>query len=486
MVKGLKGLAAILVLSGAAFAANYTGTIVDGEYKGLADVTVQNGSATTTTDAQGKFTLDVTTPVVGHQPYAIDKDIHSVEVLTLSGRVINRFAVTSEIVNVNVPDRGIYIVRTLGGKHSLTRRMFIDQNAQFPLTKIEGVVAQAKTGATPMPIVMTKTGYAQKTFLVDTDVQNRKFNFGSPIGRVFNPKAYPEYTGFQLELAEDFSAPIALNKADAVWRAGDGTWPDNATRFAPEAIAFVDGKMEITMDKMNMPASNSETEGENFNSGVAPAGRVAAKFYRSGEFRSQKQAYRYGRYEVNIDPPDADTTKAGSALAFIATMFAYHTPAETNWREADIEVVGDLTRFNPASTQHKQLTNVFFNNNNPNWAPTAENPIYQSIPNVNLRNANTLAFEWVPDTLRWYLNDVLFRTYVTNQKTAVEVSALPAKILMNFWICPCGVGGNDKLYSANKYPIKVKYDFFRFYRWDKDANFDPKVCTTTTGLNCPK
>jgi beta-glucanase (GH16 family) len=193
-----------------------------------------------------------------------------------------------------------------------------------------------------------------------------------------------------------------------------------------------------------------------------------ARTIASGEIRSRNTDFRYGRYEVTIDPPDKGSAP-GNGAGFLAAMFTWHTPRDVNWREIDIEVMGN----NDAGF----LTNLFFANNQPQYSPNIEKPNPNTKPAAafNSKAANKYAFEWLPGKVNWYVNDALVRTLsenpadgAANYLGSLKVSKLGSKVVMNFWsLNNASVGG---LMSTNQYPMEAKFDNFRYYRWDEDGD----------------
>src|SRR5450432_1188783 len=141
--------------------------------------------------------------------------------------------------------------------------------------------------------------------------------------------AYPKRTGFTLYLVEELNAPLDLDK-DPLWTWGDGTIDDGLARFGEDAITFADGKMKITISKGDTPAGRSIVK-----LGAPPGAMVQAKTLKSGEFRSKYNMFRYGRYEVSMKAPAAESN-------FVLSMFSFRTPHYQEWREIDFELVADL------------------------------------------------------------------------------------------------------------------------------------------------
>src|SRR5262249_18402655 len=164
---------------------------------------------------------------------------------------------------------------------------------------------------------------------------------------------YPTYPGFTLYLVEEFNAPIDLDK-DLLWTWGDGSIDDGLIRFGEDAISFADGHMKISVTPGVTPAGMSITK-----LGQAPGAMVPMKTLKSGEFRSKYNMFRYGRYEVSMRAPTAESN-------FILSMFSFRTPHYQEWREIDFELVADL----PASLS----TNVIIGMNMTGYNPLAEEP----------------------------------------------------------------------------------------------------------------
>jgi beta-glucanase (GH16 family) len=155
-----------------------------------------------------------------------------------------------------------------------------------------------------------------------------------------------------------------------------------------------------------------------------PAGAVGAKAVRSGELRTRFNNFRYGRYEARFKPP----TSSGN---FIATLFTLRTPKFQEWREIDIEVTADRPQ--------GVLTNVIFANNVFSWNASIEDrverfPAGESTRGLPAGFANqeafhTYAFEWLPDRVTWFVDDVSVRHRDDRYPCATPPDCLPAEDL---------------------------------------------------------
>lgn len=275
-----------------------------------------------------------------------------------------------------------------------------------------------------------------------------------------HPKAgfdYPKYDGFTLTLAEEFEKPIDLDK-DPIWTWSDGGLGEGQVRFVEEAIKFKD-------DKLILEAKETEKsplyECSHANAGTPPG----PKNLTSGELRTRRNMFRYGRYEVSMKAPTVQPGNTTINGNYIATMFVYKDASARHWREVDIEVVGNA----PDAV----VTNVLYADNASRWYQEMAADAINFMDGVNVRESfNTYAFEWLPDSITFYFNGKEFRKYNNFQKPGVGVPELPGKIMLSLWIFEGpmywfgGLEGNN-----NQYPMSVEYDWFRYYKWDGDDKY---------------
>jgi len=322
-------------------------------------------------------------------------------------------------------------------------------------------------------LVFTKAGYADKTLKVNSESVH--IGFGAPIARTFNPDDYPKYDGFNLELVEDWQSsqwPNGLTwdenykSNDAIWEPSDGGFTENLVRFQPEGIHFENDKLVLRIENKVIPNSPSWSEGQNYTDRQF-SDEIGEKPLMGGEVRTRENNYRYGLYEVRMKPPGRGTEQ-GTATGFLATMFTFHTPRNRFWRENDIEVEGCRT--------DSFMTNIFYANDASAWRPEFGAPIQQNqdyqgkMPkDYDPRDWHVYAMEWLPDKLTWLVDGEPVRTFRSGDKPGIKVGAISCKIVFNFWVCIDGnaIGGDP---VGNHYPIDLQYDWFRFYRWDKDGD----------------
>jgi beta-glucanase (GH16 family) len=267
--------------------------------------------------------------------------------------------------------------------------------------------------------------------------------------------SYPKYDGFSLYLVEEFNAPIALDE-DPLWTWGDGTIDDGLARFGEDAITFADGKMKIAITEGATPMSFAVVKGAD----------VAARTLKSGEFRSKYNMFRWGRYEVSMKAPTAESN-------FVLSMFTFRTPAPQEWREIDFELVANL----PASVS----TNVIIGQNMTGFVPTSQEVATtypfgaqpaMALPTGYASTAfHTYAFEALPDHITYFVDGVPVRTKqkgVGANKLIVPERSM--KVMFNNWVFNgTAFGGGDP--AKNVYPITGEYDWFRFYKWDQDTAY---------------
>jgi len=187
---------------------------------------------------------------------------------------------------------------------------------------------------------------------------------------------------------------------------------------------------------------------------------VSCKMLTSGEMRTRHNQFRYGRYEVRMKPPEVQAGNVDINGSYVATMFVYRDGKFRHWREIDVEVLGDGQTF----------TNVLVAENTTVYrAEIAAGDIYATDFNVRA-DFHTYAFEWLPDSVTWFIDDVEVRSF-TGQGN-VTVPELSTKILMSMWIwidSAWSFGGPDG--DNNRYPLKMEYEWFRYYKWDDDSSY---------------
>jgi hypothetical protein len=489
--------------------ADITGTVEDPGEDGIEGVRIQqlgDPDGAVLSGADGSFTLTTSQTVLKSRkarggvlltevPLAMGDDAF-LRIFTTSGRnIFNGTLSHDRNAVLRGLHKGIYWVKISSRDLDVKRSfVFMGEPIAFEAVAHTGTADELfkKFNAVqaPMPIVFSKDGYAVKTFMLE-DGQDYRIGFGAPIGRTFDPEAYPKYEGFNLEIAEEFTTtdwPDGLTwdgnfvSNDVVWEPSDGGFNENIVRFQPEGIHFENDMMVLRIE--NQPAAGNDSHSEGDNISDSDVLFVGDKAMSGGEVRSAENNYRFGRYEMRMKPPDPANGQPGTADGFLATMFIFHTPKQVNWRETDFEVLGN----NEILTQH------VYNNNTLSWCdPCAAGDTQHDLPgDFDFRDWHEYAFEWLPDQVNWYVDGQLIRTYnhpVDGQpdQSQTEIGWLSAKIIMNFWIFNPdwgGLGGNS---AANTYPIDNNYDWFRFYRWDQDGDKDTypeTVCRLSNSHNC--
>eukprot|EP00930_Biecheleria_cincta_P018284 TRINITY_DN14295_c0_g1_i1.p1 TRINITY_DN14295_c0_g1~~TRINITY_DN14295_c0_g1_i1.p1 ORF type:complete len:451 (-),score=68.47 TRINITY_DN14295_c0_g1_i1:183-1535(-) len=265
-------------------------------------------------------------------------------------------------------------------------------------------------------------------------------------------KSYPTYPGFTLTLVEEFDSPLDLD-SDAIWTWSDGGLSEGQVRFVKEQIQFRDGKMTITAQ----PDPGFETQ----TCSAAEVGEVGPKPLVSGEIRTRHNLFRYGRYEVRMKAPEVQPGNSQTNGNFISTMFVYRDAKFKHWREIDIEVTGD--------SPHSVTTNMLSADNTDQWSPRIAKAKGLRL-NQNARAVfNTYAFEWLPDSVSWFVNGVMVRKEQGGHNPPIP--DLSAKIMMNLWIFGPLANFGGKAIHNNRYPMTAEYDWFRFYKWDGETTY---------------
>ena len=185
-----------------------------------------------------------------------------------------------------------------------------------------------------------------------TDQKTLRSASGSVSGHPDPSKTYPSYPGFTLALVEEFDSPLDLD-SDPIWTWSDGGLFEGDVRFVKQQIRFEDGKMKISATKNPGYSTQACSHAE--------VGTVDHKPLVSGEFRSRRNIFRYGRYEVRMKAPDVQRGNPDVDGNFVATMFIFRDAKFRHWREIDIEVTGD--------SPNSVTTNVLRADNTEFWRP---------------------------------------------------------------------------------------------------------------------
>lgn len=254
-----------------------------------------------------------------------------------------------------------------------------------------------------------------------------------------------------MSLVEEFDEPLDLDN-DPIWTWSDGGLGEGIVRFVKEGVQFEDGKMKIyARDDLKVPiqqCSHAESD-------ILPPKRLT-----SGELRTRYNQFRYGRYEVSMKAPSVqpgDTTINGN---YIATMFVFRDAKFRHWREIDIEATGD----SPQSV----TTNVLHADNTAYWNPFIARAVEIRAPFNARDDFHTYAFEWLPESVTWYIDGEEVRSH--HCRDGVPVPDLSGKIMMNLWIFG-GDGFGGKEGDNNRWPMHTEYDWIRFYRWDGEETY---------------
>lgn len=214
-----------------------------------------------------------------------------------------------------------------------------------------------------------------------------------------NPMIYE----FDLNAEDD-----RMHKADG-WSNGEmfnNTWRANN-------VFFEDQKMNLLID----------LDGENAN-----------PLYSGGEYRSNDN-YHYGLYEVSMKPIKND--------GVVSSFFTYTWPSEDNpWDEIDIEFLGKDT----TSVQFNYFTNG-----------EGEHEYSYELGFDASEEYHTYAFEWLPDSITWFVDGKEIHTATENIPTT------PSKVMMNVWP---GIGVDSWLNEFDgNVPLIAKYDWFRITQY---------------------
>ncbi|CAE7378508.1 licB, partial [Symbiodinium sp. CCMP2456] len=246
--------------------------------------------------------------------------------------------------------------------------------------------------------------------------------------------------------AGEFDSPLDLD-SDPIWTWSDGGLFEGDVRFVKQQIRFEDGKMKISATKNPGYSTQACSHAE--------VGTVDHKPLVSGEFRSRRNIFRYGRYEVRMKAPDVQPGNPDVDGNFVATMFIFRDAKFRHWREIDIEVTGD--------SPNSVTTNVLRADNTEFWRPQIASVRETNVQGNARAEFHTYGFEWLPDRITWYIDGVPVRSHYGGNPPIPDKSA---KVMMNLWIFGPKANFGGRQIDNNRYPMTSEYDWFRFYKWD--------------------
>ena len=295
--------------------------------------------------------------------------------------------------------------------------------------------------------------------------------YGHPDPAITYPSFESSGFGKVPYLAEEFNEALNLN-GDAFWTWGDGALFDGQTHMVEKNIGFSNGHMVLSITNEAVAGGYSFSAADN----------VADKPVSAAEFRSIYNEFRYGRYEVRMK------SSPGGNNNFLHTMFAYRAPAYLLWREIDIELT--------ASPSNNFISNIIVAPKDTRvWNGGIEDSTrtypYEAsggpLPaGFNTQSDfHTYAFEWLPTSVKWYVDNTLVREKLNGQgKNNLIIPKESTKIIMNMWVFGNkNLGGGDP--AGNVYPITGEYDYFRYYRWDQEKTYPFDANGVRTAPNTP-
>jgi beta-glucanase (GH16 family) len=251
---------------------------------------------------------------------------------------------------------------------------------------------------------------------------------------------------------EEFDEPIDLDR-DMIWTWSDGGLSEGDVRFVKDQIKFSDGKMMIEV-------KHNDGKTPTQSCSHAEVGTVSYKPLLSGEMRTKYNMFRYGRYEASIKAPTPNSHRPDSSGNYISTVFVYRDAKYTHWREIDVEITAD--------DPHSVTSNMLNADHLSGWQPGIQLSTHGHFRDINTRTGfHTYAFEWLPDSIRWFIDGKQTRE---QKQGHLRIPDMSGKIMMNLWIFRGGGFGGGG-YHNNQYPMHSEYDWFRFYKWDNEQHY---------------
>lgn len=236
----------------------------------------------------------------------------------------------------------------------------------------------------------------------------------------------PTREGFTLLWEEHFDT-LDL----ARWQTGTHTFVENAAQFTTENVTLESGYLKLSLTALDPPSAE---------------GRSIA----GGELRTL-ESFSYGRFETR-----ARFARGSGVVSSLFTYYDHWADPELpeNWNEIDVEFLGkdnagvqfNVIHWNAQSqrTTHEQHHTTAFD-------PSAEFHDY--------------AIEWVPDAVRFYVDDVLVHTQT---EAIAEFLTLDQRLMMNIWAVMDTPNLNSWAgkFETTSLPTAAYYDWVRVYAYE--------------------
>jgi endo-1,3-1,4-beta-glycanase ExoK len=225
------------------------------------------------------------------------------------------------------------------------------------------------------------------------------------------------------------------------WYVSDG-WsngPYQGCTWSADNVKIKDGALELTL-----------------------AAEVRSSGYSCGEVQS-REFYGYGTYEVRM--------QAAAGPGLVSAFFSYTGPPHNNPHdELDFEFLGK----SPGSVQLNYYAGGQGNN--------------ETTPALGFDSSTTMAdyaFQWLPDTIRWFINGQLVREQ--RRAEARPFPSNPSKIYISLWN---GQGKDNeawlKPFSYPGAPLVARYERIAFTAMGAPCQFPSSVVCTSPGGATPK
>lgn len=278
-------------------------------------------------------------------------------------------------------------------------------------------------------------------------------------------QAYDGYTGAY----EGFTLVIddRFDRFDStLWSRGDGAvGTESMCRFQDQGVVVEDGTLKLIVREEKVPASFSEDH---------QAEKLAYN-YSCGELRTiEERKFHYGRLEARMKAPDRQR-----ASGYISSLFTFRYAQDPTsdvahkieWEEIDVELEG--------GRPDKFQANLIYGKDAESWLETRRFGAWEDkIDTGPVDEWRVFAIEWLPDSIRWYVDGDLVKTLLATdidcdpeclppQEHPTPIPNNPTTIMMNTWIPNDEIqdffGGNK---AGNRYPLIAEYDWFRYYEWN--------------------
>ncbi len=211
-----------------------------------------------------------------------------------------------------------------------------------------------------------------------------------------SPDAPPDPTDFTLLFRDEFDTLDSSR-----WQLMTHSWAGNLAVFSAQSATVTDGLLKLTL--LDAPEGTMSDGGE--------------KQFLGAEVRS-RDTLTYGRVRARV--------RFASGSAVVSSLVTIYTPwPADNWNELDIETLGQ-------DPNHVQFNAMVYTGDLPaSTTPVSptQDPLLVDVGFDVSADFHEYLIEWTPDGARFFIDDVLQRTWTER----IDLMNLPQNVLLTIW-----------------------------------------------------